>query len=54
MDRNEMIYELNKAEDIMMKVYWEIREERGYSAEAKRLDTILGKLYNLKCIIDEK
>lgn len=36
-----------KAEDILIDVYQELREQRGSSAEAKKLDTILGKIYNL-------
>lgn len=38
---------LNEAFDILCDVYKAIREERGSSREARRLDTILGKLEEL-------
>lgn len=37
---------IDHANDILLSVFWEIRDRRG-DAAAKRLDTILGKLDNL-------
>lgn len=45
---NEQMSRLEIAEDILTSLYWEIRDEHGCSKEAKRLDTIIGKLYNLR------
>lgn len=42
------------AEDILLDVFQEIREKRGYAKEAKRLDSILGKLNQLQELIREK
>lgn len=38
---------LEYALDILTSVYWDIREQIGSKTEARRLDTILGKLDNL-------
>lgn len=46
----EQINELAKAEDALTALYWDIRD----TAEGKRLDTILGKLYNLRCSAEDK
>lgn len=46
----EQIREIDDAQDILMSIYWDIREKRGCKAEAKRLDTIIGKLDILKGI----
>jgi len=54
MDKEKMIETLNHAEDELLRLYWEIRDECGYSGIAKKLDTILGKVYNLKYDIAEK
>lgn len=45
---NEQMSRLEIAEDILTSLYWDIRDEYGCSKEAKRLDTIIGKLYNLR------
>lgn len=44
----EQIAKLEEAEDILLCLYFEIRDERGCASQAKKLDTILGKIYNLK------
>ena len=41
---------LEKAEDILTDLYCELRDHRGSAKEAKRLDVILGKIYNLKFV----
>ena len=41
------IEELEKAEEILTALYWDIRDEYGCKKEAKRLDTILAKLSEL-------
>lgn len=38
---------LDQASDILLSVFWDIRDDPKCKAEAKRLDTILGKLDNL-------
>ena len=47
MIKKEQLERLAKAEDILTDVYWDIREQKGSKEEARRVDTILGKLYNL-------
>lgn len=47
-DLRRLVEELEHAENELTNVYWEIRDERGFASTAKKLDTILGKLYNLK------
>ena len=44
----EQMEKISKAEDILLDLYWDIKDEKGHSKMAKRLDTILGKVYNLK------
>ena len=44
---------LEQAEDILNDVYFQIRDEKGLSKQAKRLDTILSKLYQLKHLSKE-
>lgn len=43
-----------EAEDILMSIYWDIRDRKESQREAKRLDTILGKIYNLKHLSEIK
>ena len=47
-DLRRLIEQMQHAEDELIDVYWKIRDCRGYASETKKLDTILGKLYNLK------
>ena len=51
---NKPLDKLIEAEDILLDVYYEIRDKRGYTSEAKRLDSILGKLNNLQHLIKTK
>lgn len=44
------IERLGLAFDELLSVYWDISEKRGWSKEAKRLDSILGKMENLMFI----
>ena len=44
----QQINKIDKAEWILTEVYFELVEEPGTKAIAKRLDTILDKLYRLK------
>lgn len=44
----EQLEQIEHAEDILNALFWDIRDERGHAKMAKRLDTILGKIYNLK------
>ncbi len=44
----EQLELIEEAEDILIEVYKQLNEQRGSKREAKRLDTILGKIYNLK------
>lgn len=38
------------AEDILLELYGQLRGKRGHAVEAKRLDTILGKVNDLKYV----
>lgn len=44
----EQMEKITHAEILLLDVYWDIQDEKGHSKMAKRLDTILGKIYNLK------
>ena len=44
----EQLEKIQQAEDELLSVFWDIREERGHKKMAKRLDTILGKINDLK------
>lgn len=46
----EHIEKLERAEDILLSLYWDIREDKSLKSESKRLDTILGKIHQLKHI----
>ena len=54
MDNRQMVETMQHAEDELLYLYWEIRDRYGYSKEAKKLDSILGKVYNLKCELADK
>ncbi len=43
----QQLERLLEAEEILISLYNELREEKGMQREAKRLDTILSKIYNL-------
>ena len=45
------IYEV---ENILTAVFWEMKDNKDYPAEAKRLDTILGKLWELDVRLKQK
>ena len=53
MTESEIIEKIEHAEHELTALYWALREQRGKTAIAKRLDTILGKLYNLKYAVKE-
>lgn len=40
--------QLEKAKQILMSVYWDMIDNKDCSREAKRLDTIIGKLETLQ------
>lgn len=44
----EQMEKISNAEDLLNEVYWELQEDKGHAKMVKRLDTILGKIYNLK------
>lgn len=44
----DQMRKLEKAEDILTRLYFELEEQKGCAAEAKKLDTVLGKIYKLK------
>ena len=46
--------ELNKADEILTSLYWEWVDNHDDQREINRLDTILGKIRELKQIIEEK
>ena len=48
MELREMIEKVEHAESEIYALLSEVRERRGFSAEAKKLDTLIGKLENLK------
>ena len=43
----KQLEKLLEAEEILITLYNEIRDTKGMKREAKRLDTILSKIYNL-------
>ena len=53
-DIRRVIEQLDHAENELLEAYWRIENERGFASTAKKLDTILGKLYNLKHEVIEK
>ena len=53
-EKRQLVENLQHAEDYLDKVYWEICEANGFSKETKKLDTIIGKVYDLKTEIDRK
>ena len=53
--KREIIERIERAENELNSLYWAMRDRRGYAKTTKKLDTILGKLYNLKYeIMEEK
>lgn len=45
---------LEHAEDYLLSVYWEMRDNEQDEKTLKKLDVILGKLYNFKCLTPKK
>ncbi len=45
---------LEHAEDYLLSVYWEMRDNEQDEKTLKKLDVILGKLYNFKMLSPKK
>lgn len=45
--------ELNKADEILTELYWSMVDNHDDPKQIKRLDTIIGKIRDLKEIIEE-
>lgn len=54
MNKYRIIERLDKQEAELTRIYWDIKNERGWSEIAARLDTIVDKLYKLKMKIEEE
>ena len=48
MTRDEMVSKIAEAEDILLEVYWDARDERGNRQIINRLETITAKVNELK------
>lgn len=48
------IEQIVKAGDILTSLYWEMVDNKENDKEIRRLDTILGKLYQLKRLIGKE
>lgn len=46
----ERLERIEKAENALIPLYWELKDNHESERIAKRIDTILGKLYELKKI----
>lgn len=44
----EQMRDFEKAEDILTKLYFSLKDEKGNGATVKKLDTILDKMFKLK------
>ena len=44
---------IKKAEEILISVYWDMKDNRDSEREVRLLDTILGKLYQLQNLENE-
>ena len=53
-EKRTIVENIQHAEDYLDKAYWDICEASGFSKETKKLDTIIGKVYDLKIGIDRK
>ena len=51
---DKYIRNIEQAEDLLLEVFWDIRDERGFSKQSKRLDTILYKIDQIKHLMYEK
>lgn len=45
---------LNEAEDLLLSLYWDWCDNHENKRQCRRLDTILGKIRDLKEVIEEE
>lgn len=51
-EKERLVEKIQHAEDLLDEVYWAIRDDRELKKHAKRLDTITGKVYELKHLLN--